>query len=271
MSLKISGFLFRKNIPSIYGITLFRLLSIFFLLLPVSIMWTCAGNPLSSEITTSYTPLNVGDVRQLIFREDSSTTLFSIVGKTLRRDGTEVFIGEWQYGTQEALFTSYYLVRDGYYMATELDTTSQNHIDKTINPFGEQRLAKSYPVDGEVWQQTVGDSYSFFWTSRSIEQLSTFCGTFENVFGFTLFDDFGFSILTTYYSKGIGWIGTSSVFSQGPDFSCSYVRVNGKVFGHLWPAKDPTLLPKSERENLAKVLAAYPFLIGQRFHINGEM
>lgn len=84
-------------------------------------MWKCSGNPLSSEITTSYTPLNVGDVRQLIFRGDSSTTLMSVVGKTNRSDGTEVFIEDWKYGTQ-APTVSYYLVKDGYFLATELDS-----------------------------------------------------------------------------------------------------------------------------------------------------
>jgi hypothetical protein len=204
----------------------------------------------------------------LIFRGDSSTTLMSVVGKTNRGDGTEVFIEEWKYGTQ-APTVSYYLVKDGYFLATELDTTSQSWINKNINPFGEQRLAKSYPVDGETWIHTVGSYDSLFWKSELIRKLTTFSGTFDNVFGFTLFENPGSSILTTYYAKGVGYIGTAMAFFPGLDFSCSYVRVNGREYGHLWPAKDSTLIPKDKKEFVNEKLAQYHFLIGQRFKLLG--
>lgn len=271
MSLEMSAFPFGKSIPSGYAIIFFKLSRIAFLLLSMLFVWNCPGNPLSIEMTTSYTPLDVGDIRQLVFHGDSSTTLMSVVGKTNRSDGTEVFIEEWKYGKQSVPFVSYYLVKDGYYMATELDTTSDDDINKAINPFGEQRLAKSHPVDGETWIHTLGRYDGAFWVSESIRKLNTLCGTFDNVFAFTLFEKPGSSILTTYYAGGVGYLGTSTSFFPGLDFSCSYIKVNGKVYGHLWPAKDPTIGPINEQENPIKMLAAYPFLIDQRILINGEM
>jgi hypothetical protein len=265
----VSGFFVSKFIPSIHNNSIPKFLGFFFLLLLMMVIWNCIGNPVSSDINISYTPLNVGDVRQLISHADSSTILFSVIGKTKRMDGTEVFVMEWKSGIQN-LAVFYYLVKNGYYMATELDTTRQSGIDISINPFGEQRLAKSYPVDGEVWQHTIGDTNSLFWLSRSVGQLSTFCGSFDNVFGFTLFDEYESSVLTTYYSKGIGWIGTSTSFFPNLDFSCSYVRVNGKVYGHLWPEKDPTIIPIDKQKRLIAIISQCPFLIQQLFQINGE-
>ena len=244
-----------------------KILLFILLLFLIMVIWKCVGNPLSSEISTSHSPLNVGDVRQLIFRGDSSTTLMSVVGKANRSDGTEVFIEEWKHGTQPATSVYYYLVKDGYFMATELDTTLRDDINKTINAFGEQRLAKSNPEDGETWIHTVGSYDGYFWTSESIGKLSTFCGTFDNVFGFTLFDNPGSSILITYYAKGIGYIATETAFFPGLDFSCSYVRVNGREYGHLWPAKDPTFFPKDKRKFINVMLTQYPFLIGQRLKL----
>jgi hypothetical protein len=267
MPLKISASIFRTIILAIKNIPFLKFLEIFFLLILMLIIWKCVGNPLSSDINMSFTPLNVGDVRQIIYYADSSTTLFSIVGKTRRSDGTEVFVEETKYGTQQALFTSYYLIKDGYFVATELDTTDRDDIDKNINPFAEQRLAKSYPEDGDTWKHTLGQIDSPFLISKSIGQLHTFCGTFDNVFGFSLSD-----LLTTFYAKGIGWIGTSTAFSDVMvDFSCSYIRVDGKVFGHLWPEKDITIIPIDKQRSLNTIIAQYPFLIDQRFQINGEM
>lgn len=240
------------------------------------IIWKCVGNPISSDSSISYTPLNVADVRQIIYQADSSTILFSIVGKTKRSDGRDVFIGEWKYGTRNP-YTDHYLVKDGYFMATELDTTPYPNIDVTVNPFVEQRLAKSLPSDGETWKHTLGDSNGDFWKSRSIEQLSTFCGTFDNVFGFMLFEDQASSILTAFYAKQVGWIGTSTSLSKEPlDFSCSYIRVNGKVFGHLWPEKDPTIFPPptiaADRQKILEAIIAHSrLLIDRRFQVNGEM
>ena len=266
MPLKISASIFRKIILAIKNIPFLKFLKILLLLFLIIVLWKCVGNPLSSDVNMSYTPLNVGDVRQLVYYADSSTTLFSIIGKTKRSDGIDVFIGQWKYGTQDPI-VSYYLVKDGYFMATELDTTDRDDIDKNINPFGEQRLAKSYPEDGDSWQHTLGQVDSPFLIAKSIGQLHTFCGNFDGVFGFYLS-----GLLTTFYAKGIGWIGTSSVFSSTVlNFSCSYVRVNGKIYGQLWPAKDLTINPIYKQRSLNKIITQYPLLIDQRFQINGEM
>ncbi len=187
----------------------------------------------------SFTPLSVGDITQIIFTTDSSTTLLSMIGTTKRKDGKEVIVGTFKYGTQEP-DTSYYLLSDGYFIATEIDTITYDSSLVKVNPFREQRLAKSNPESGDSWQHTIGEPDSIFWLAERQDTYSSYFGDISNVFKFTLYENTSYPMLSTYYGNNMGWVGSSSSGndSTGFKFICSYKKISGKVYGELWPDKD---------------------------------
>lgn len=72
---------------------------------------------------TPYMMLNVGDARQYyrIENNDTLTVFWEITGTARRSDDSKVFIGKWQYGTDTSSGISYYMIKDGYFVATRLD------------------------------------------------------------------------------------------------------------------------------------------------------
>jgi hypothetical protein len=182
--------------------------------------------------------LHVGDIRQIITVMDSSTLLWTVIRKTVRRDGVSVFCMEWKTGTSSKM-TYYYLIKDGYFLGTELDTTSRTDIDLSVNPFNEQRLAKLYPSPGEFFIHTPGDLNSPHWISTKEDSIKTFCGVFDDVYSFSLCGNLeSTQLLKTYYARGVGYIGTSGFPSSELDFMVSYVKVSSISIGSLWPEKD---------------------------------
>lgn len=213
----------------------------------------------------TYTPLSVGDFTQLVFLADSSTITFGIIGRTQRTDARPVFIGEWQDGTFEP-DTFYYFLKDGYFVSTELDTIEDDWLIRLVNPFREQRLAKSQPHPGDAWVHTTGNSDSSFWIARAEEKLVTFSGEFENVFGFELHSNDGTSyFLKTYYGLGVGWLATAGDETTGLYVSCSYKKIGDKRFGELWPAKNPSFPGNAKKTRHLNVHGLHPgnFLLGQ--------
>ncbi len=109
-----------------------------------------------------FVSLTIGDERQFFLSTDSSTILYAVKDKLLRSDGLTVYSYEWHYGIDTIPFISYYAIKDGFFIATELDTVRDSTIYLPNNPFCEQRLAKLYPKDGDIWQSIAGDSTSPF-------------------------------------------------------------------------------------------------------------
>ena len=64
-------------------------LLILFCLLFIS---SCSKSTEPEIIRGSYTPLNVGDMRQIISLQDSSSLLMEVIGTTKRAGGREVFV-----------------------------------------------------------------------------------------------------------------------------------------------------------------------------------
>jgi hypothetical protein len=115
------------------------------------------------------------------------------------------------------------------------------------NPFGEQRLAKLYPNDGDTWQSIVGDSSSLYFVAKSIGSQKTPAGLFYNCFSFTL-DNF----LSVNYSEGIGHI--SSIFlGDSTGVLSNYLKVNGKIYGKKIPPKDPIFPGTISKSNSKKL------------------
>jgi hypothetical protein len=216
-----------------------------YLFFPLLLLFLNCENFLSGTFSNknfnqSYVPFDVGDVRQIIVVQDSSTILMSVIGKEFRSDGVSVFCMEWKYGTS-SIERYYYLITDEYYLGTELDTTSRTDVDIRINPFAEQRLAKLYPSDGEIFIHTPGSQFGDYWITTKDSSIETFCGVFNDVYRFTLIDNWSSSpILSTYYAKGVGYIGTASAALTQPEFLASYVKVGNNTIGSLWPEKDYT-------------------------------
>ena len=221
------------------------------LILVIAVLSFCGCKKNSTEplpVTNStYIPMNIGDVRQLVFLADSSTILIKVVGTTKRTDGLDVFVVEQTYGLglfYEYPDTSYFIIKDGYFMSTSLypfDST-YGYSDST-NPFGEQRLGKVNPVNGDTWIDYIKGSNTSIVTATYYKELVTFCGTFTNVYGFNFFD----SGLTVFYAENIGYIGTDfNSLSSNIQIRASYIKVANQEYGALWPTKNtrPYLLSK---------------------------
>ena len=185
----------------------------------------------------------------------------NVVGSLNRQDGAEVFAIEWTSGIQKS-DTYYYMIKDGFYMATELDSDSH-----APNPFWEQRLAKIHPVNGETWKHTLGSPDSIFITASYHTEMQTFCGKFSDVYGFTLIETRAGqtdTILTPFYAENIGYIGTCLNSDPQTFASTSYIKVANQEYGTLWPAKNllPTGLAKGTIINRLRIqdLAAYSLL-----------
>jgi hypothetical protein len=217
------------------------------------------------EPESNYAPLNKGDIRQIVFAFDSSTFLMRVLDSRKRQDGRDVFGMEQTEGTQPP-DTFYYLIKDGYYMATDL----QLHQD-SINPFYEQRLAKVHPVNGEIWQHFEGETYPHYLKAIFFNEIATLCATFKNVFGVMLTDSLGRvdTILTVFYAENVGWIGSDIDNDFQPDASLTYAKVADREIGKLWPAKNFPNHPSPSP--LARDMLAKSFLLnGMQKPINNR-
>lgn len=212
------------------------------LILSISFLLSCDFTTKPNIEFVPYTQRNVGEVKQIIFSDDSSTWLIEVIGKTKRKDGQEVYIVKETKGTSSP-DTVYDFIKDGYLVATQLDTidtledTCYTYIPS--NPFYEEYLAKVEPKDGDKWIHTKDDDSTFYWIAKRVERFTAICSTFTNVFAFDLFDTSRI-ILTTYYAQGFDWVGSTTSDSLNLSASCSYMKINGKEIGLLRPAKDVT-------------------------------
>jgi len=207
-------------------------------------------------VPDAYMSLNVGDIRELLFQNDSTYMIFKIIGQTNRSDKQEVFIGEWSFSgaLDSNLMKSYYFIKDGYFISTELDTTDNGQLIN-VNPFFEQKLAKIYPNDGDEWVSVAGfpDSNSSHFRSIFIGEKQTPASVFNSVFGFQLD-----SIITPLYAKKYGFIGSSISTSQDTNhISVNYLKINGKELGEFVPF---TNLPK---RSFSKIKHKHPNPFGQ--------
>jgi hypothetical protein len=213
------------------------------MLIAIALISSCSPNK-SNNTSLPYAERNVGDIKQLVYMYDSATILVKVIGETQRPDGQKVFTVEWTDGTELSRDTFYEFVRNGYLISSDKDTlldTSPSYIPG--NPYIEQYIAKAYPTIGDKWIHTPHseNDTNMFWIAKYNGDLTTYAGTFNNVFGFDLYD---LSIddtvptcyLTVYYAPGMDWV--ASIIAGNDTVLCSYSNIGGKEQGHLWPAKD---------------------------------
>lgn len=205
---------------------------------------------------TPYMMLNVGDARQYyrIENNDTLTVFWEITGTARRSDDSKVFIGKWQYGTDTSSGISYYMIKDGYFVATELEPV-EGPFEIKSNPYREQRLAKVYPKAGDSWVHTPGDAEPDTFRAVYAGKISTSCGEFQRVYRFRLKET-----MNILYAPGFGHIGAESqAVSDGykTDVSLCYIKVNGQVRGKLMPAMN---FSNSSNAARIKKMRINPFL-----------
>jgi hypothetical protein len=205
-------------------------------LLPLLMISSCSDTITSPSTspTVNYTPWNVGDIRQIVAAVDSTTVLINVLFTAQRQDSSEVFATSWTYGVERP-DTFYYMIRNGFFISTNLKLGSDS-----TNPYFEQRLGKENPTEGESWKAYNNTSDSAVFTAKYFKEQSVICGVFQNVFGFILtcphlgkID----TLLTPFYALNVGFIGTDYDRDMHLDVKASYIKVGGKEYGKLWPAK----------------------------------
>lgn len=234
------------------GFLRFTLVSLVLLLIP-----SCSDPAEGIPDDPPYVSLNIGDERQLVWTSDSSTVLLTITGTIKRSDSTVVYRGEWFYGTDTNLMISHYMIKDGFFIATELDSTGVEGFPPLPgNPYREQRLAKLYPTDGEYWSSISGDSLSLWFIASDAGMRKTFAGTFMRCYSFSLG---GF--IQVYYAKGVGQI-ASEMGGTTNRYLASYVKTGNKIYGSKFPAKSISGAPaaltlRDKRRIESMILGSY--------------
>lgn len=210
-------------------------LIVLYSILLISVINTCSDSVEPESENLPYVSLTIGDERQLFFTTDSSTISYLVKEKLKRSDGYEVYAAEWYYGKDTIPIVSHYAIKEGYFIATELDTVNDSTHFLPENPYREQRLAKLYPKDGDAWLNIPGDSNAVFFVAKSIGTQQTPAGIFNNSYSYTL-DNF----LSVNYSKGIGHI-SSIILQDSTGLLTNYIKVRGKTYGKKIPPKDPQI------------------------------
>ncbi len=197
----------------------------------------CENSNEPLDITNEYMSLNIGDFRQYCMPYSNNPEIhavWKIVGKTFRSDGTEVFITEWYFYSYDSnnKYVSYYFIRDGFLIYTELEKTSTYQ----GNPYSEQRLAKLAPNNGDVWLQTVGyinpDSSMDYLTAKYLNNFNTPARKFKDVFSLVSSrGTSGTEVSEIYYAKYYGHIGYSVIGDSSSFLLVNYMRIKGKEVG----------------------------------------
>lgn len=201
------------------------------------IVFGCENSNEPLDIANEYMSLNIGDIRQYCMPYSNNPeihTVWKIVGKTNRSDGTEVFVTEWYYYSYAPnnKYVSYYFIRDGFLYFTELEKTS----DYPGNPYSEQRLAKILPNDGDVWIQTVGylnpDSSKDYLTAKHLKDFNTPASKFQNVFALiSSKGTTGTEVSEIYYAKFFGHLGYSVIGDSSSFLLVNYMSIKGREVG----------------------------------------
>ena len=214
-------------------------------LVAISYLAFCNNTNVNQTSSQEYTyrPIHIDDIRQFVRESDSSTTIDAIVGKALRKDGREVFIELSIYGNY--CDTSYLFIKDGFCIYTAIDT-----------PFMEQKNCMEKPTADYFWYYPPGtlNQYSY------INNYKTFAGECREVYLLErCYYDGGYvPFLRNYYGKNIGLIGAEVIDSSGVTtdrFLLSYAKIDGKEYGHLFPARNAAKSKTLLKGNLPLVWA----------------
>lgn len=181
-----------------------------------------------------YMSLTIGDERQIVSITDSSTVQWVITDTLRRSDGQLVFQTKWYYGTGTVPNIQYYLIQDGFFKSTSLDTLRDTTSFVIGSYFGEQKLAKIYLLDNDTWANQFyshGDTTLSTFLAKYHGQFIADTETFNLCFRFET--NFGASI---YYAQNIGYVGI--LLSDSTGSLASYIKINGREYGIKVPPKN---------------------------------
>lgn len=209
---------------------------------PISDVGVIKLSPIIDSV--NYIPLNVGNYIQFQL-EDSSTLQVEVIGSKLRSDNKPMFIETMQTGNQ--IPDTSYFYDDGQFLVSyfSLDSlTDSSGYNISQNPFGEQRLALKTPTHNQVWYQFKEDTTSIYRIAKSYGTLATSIGSFQNVYGFELYNlkEDSLPMMTVCFANKIGWIAT--LRSNNIDSVLAmpvYLHVGGVEKGAMIPKRDPPL------------------------------
>ncbi|MFA7419826.1 MAG: hypothetical protein WCZ90_09085 [Melioribacteraceae bacterium] len=121
------------------------IISNFVVLILLLILYSCSSpseNKDSLDLSNSYTPLNVGVVKQYVYASDGTYLNIQISGKAIREDGQEVYVEEVSSSSliNPSIHTDYVFIRNGYFYSSSLINRKLNE-----SPYQEIRVAKPFP------------------------------------------------------------------------------------------------------------------------------
>ena len=215
------------------------------LLFPLLFIINCKKDSSSpvKEDPVSYTPQHIGDVRQIVSHYDSSTVLWTTMDTVRRSDGMKVFHDEWLNGVQDFEDRYLYVDSKNYLVATLLSKITIEPTQADVNPYLEQRLSKAYPVHDEYFMHTEGFPRPAYWHVKYYGKFKAMCGEFEDTFAFELYNQDNTNlVITTFYAKGVGYIGAKTPDNPDSLYTCAYIKVGNKTYGKKLPAKDKTII-----------------------------
>jgi len=198
----------------------------------------------------TYTPLSVGDVRQVVSVEDGATILYEIDAICYRTDGQRVYRELTSWGTgYDYPDTNYLFVRNGFLVYTSLEPMVDQWGDPLFpsNLYGEQVIAVSYPESGMRWKDIEGDPLGVWYEAYYEGGLSTDAQYFHDVYGLDRRPiDHTTEGMSIYYAPNVGWCGTGSSETGEMLFTLSYANLSTGTYGYLVPSRDFSLGKKKQ-------------------------
>jgi hypothetical protein len=213
-----------------------------YIILIIGLIYSCSDSVEPDNTDVPYVSLNINDERQFIYLRDSSTVLYKVKEHAVRSDGFPVYLFEWRRGTDSATY-SYYAIKDGFFISTQIDTVRDSINYLVQNPFREQRLAKLFPAEGDTWIKIIGENPPSYFIANYFSHKNTPAADFKDVFGFID------NSITVFYAKGIGHI-ASTLMQDSVEILATYIKVNGKIYGEKIPPRDPILKKITTIENI---------------------
>lgn len=208
---------------------------------------SCDHKVTNTDNNVNHTPLfelQIGQERQLVFLEDSTTWSMKIIGDTTREDGQTVFIEEEYYGTG-TIDTSYLYFSGDYLVYTKLFKDES----RPQNPYHENLIASRYPTEEGSWFAEIDEQNdtSDYIRSRRLNICTIPAKAFDSSWSFDFYGSPGAStpFLNVVYTQDIGYI---SSFQNGKQIvALSYFKSNSVEIGERWPDRGFSIL--SQRSN----------------------
>lgn len=199
---------------------------------------SCDKSPTEINYYNEYKPymtLKIGDIRQYFSSSDNFYLQWKITDTTYRSDGLKVFVIEELIFNSSITFKTvhYNYTNNEYFIETQLDTIFDPKIN-IENPFLEERLAKIYPLDNQVFIRNIGslETEKVYFKINLLDSLETPIAKFKNVAKYIQFDADSLNGIYVYYAPEIGHIGSTLLReNSSSEVFIKYIKVNDFELG----------------------------------------